>query len=127
MTPSFSPSFNQDFCEELEYTLCYVFDHCNDVELKRFWCDGVSWSPYYNAQVNADYLSVLKVKERGFIETTAHLGVSGQDRYEMKIVLGKLALSLYENNKSLASSIPSKEVDWIEINIEDCSIEIKLL
>ncbi|MFT5820334.1 MAG: hypothetical protein ACI8ZM_001573 [Crocinitomix sp.] len=127
MTPSFSQSFNQDFCEKLEWTLCSVFAHSNDSELERFWCDGVSWAPYYNANVNIDYLSYEKVKKRGVIETTAQLGISGQDRYALKIHLGKLALDLYEKNEALNSSIPSKESNWIEIDVEEQVIEIQLL
>ncbi|NOQ73451.1 MAG: hypothetical protein GQ574_15705 [Crocinitomix sp.] len=127
MTPSFSPSFNQDFCEELEYTFCYVFENSKDPELKRFWCDGVSWAPYYNAKVNSDYLSFEKVKERGMIETTAQLGISGQDRYALKIHLGKLALDLYRKKEELNTSIPSKASNWIEIDIEEQIIEVQLL
>jgi hypothetical protein len=69
MTQSYSPSFNQDFCEEFEYVLCYVFDKSEDAELNR------------------SYLSNEKVQERGMIETTAYSGVSGQDRYTLKINL----------------------------------------
>jgi hypothetical protein len=69
MTQSYSPSFNQDFCEELEYVFCHVFDKSEDADLRRFWCDGVTWAPYYNPDVNRDYLSNEKVKQRGVIET----------------------------------------------------------
>lgn len=128
MTPSFNSSFNEDFCRKLEYTLCTLFANCEDEELRRFWCDGISWAPYYNEDVNRDYLSYEKVKERGFIETSGRMGISGQDRYEVKIVLGTKALKHYQKGDSLIPCLPSSEdQDWIEIDPENYTIEIQLL
>lgn len=118
MTESFNKSFNEDFCIELEYTLCSVFSNCEVEELKRFWCDGVSWAPYYNSEVNKDYLSFEKVKTRLHIETSARMGVSGQERFEMKINFGEKSLDRYKNEEIIVDCIPSKEnSDWIEIEI----------
>ena len=128
MTENFSKSFNEEFCTTLEYTLCSIFSNCKDEELKGFWCDGVSWAPYFNPEVNRDYLSIEKVKERQDIETSARMGISGQDEYEMKILLGENSLRKYLNSESLIDCIPSWENnDWVEIDTIECKIEINLL
>ena len=103
---SHHPSFNEEFCTNLDYTLCAVLSISEDQEFRRYRCDGVSWAPFYNAEVNKEYLSFENVKERGFIETTANVGVGGQDRHSLKIVLGENALMKYQKNEPILDCIP---------------------
>ena len=70
ISESFNKSFSKEFCTRLEYTLCSVFTSSEDAELNIFWCDSVSWAPYYDSEVNRDYLLFEKVNDRGYIETS---------------------------------------------------------
>ena len=125
--PSFNKSFSEDFCVYLEFHLCRTFDNSTAEELRGFWCDGVSWAPYFNPDVNRDYLRIEKVLEEKKIVTTAYLGKSGQDRYEMTLILGNMALINYEKGRSLIIALPDEEsMDWIDLDIENKTIELRL-
>jgi hypothetical protein len=124
---SFHKSFNEDFCTYLEFYLTEIFANSVDQELQSFWCDGVSWAPYHNHKVNHEYLSYQNVSEKHKIVTTAWIGTTGQDLYEMTIELGENALERYKNEKSMIDCIPDKEVtDWIDIDPEGKTIKIRL-
>ena len=124
----FSPSFNEDFCLSLEFSLCNEFNNSDDIELSQYWCDGVSWAPFANDYINQDYLSIRKVLKRKLIESTAWLGKSGQERYDITIILGKKAIYCYKNKKSMKHCIPKleSEKEWIQINIENRTIIVSL-
>ncbi len=123
----FHSSFNEDFCVHLEFHLCGTFEHSEDEELSRFWCDGIFWAPFYNDNVNRDYLKFERVSETNTIETTACLGISGQDYYRMTLRLGKQALDNYGKGLSLIDCIPgSDSLEWIDIDIENKTIELRL-
>jgi hypothetical protein len=124
---SFHQSFDEEFCTYLEFYLTNIFADLDDPAFNHFWCDGVSWAPYYNDAVNKEYLSYQKIAERQKIVTTAWMGNSGQDIYEMTIKLGKNALEKYQNQESMIECIPGKDVtDWIDIDPKSKTIEIRL-
>jgi hypothetical protein len=126
-TDHFNHSFNEEFCLHLEYHLCRTFDHTTSEELKGFWCDGVSWAPYYNPDANREYLAIPKILEAKKITTTAKMGKSGQDYYDMSLILGDKALNNYEHGLSLINCLPGEEsMDWIELDIEHKKIELRL-
>jgi len=79
------PPFNKDFCSELEHRL--DFSRSNNINIKGFWCDGVSHLP-------ADFtrLAISNLRETREIITEAKIGVNGQIKYGMKIKFGELAL-----------------------------------
>ncbi|MEL6812004.1 MAG: hypothetical protein AAFP76_11765 [Bacteroidota bacterium] len=125
---SFNPSFDAEFCTTLEFRLCREFDISKDDELRRFWCDGVSWAPFYSDKVNEEYLSAPNVLKENKIQTTAWLGVSGQDRYELTIWLGSKSRSNYKLGISLLDCVPEIESDknWVTIDVENQKIQIIL-
>lgn len=122
---SYSNSFNEEFCTQLEYKISKAFN--NSKELKNLWCDGVSWAPYYNSDVNRNYLSIENVMERKQIKTTSWIGEDGQDEYEMTIKFGLIAIEKYQREDSLIDCIPNEEsIDWISLDRENKRVEIKL-
>lgn len=114
------PRFNQDFCTHLQYSL--DFEHLKRDDLKGFWCDGVDHLP-------ADLKSLVKtrIEKDRLIKTKAWIGKDGQDEYSMILNLGDEFVKAYTSDLNLIDSIPNKEEhDWIEIDTERKTIEIKL-
>ena len=114
--------FNEEFCTRLEYRICQELEKSTDPELKGFWCDGVSWFPTEN------HLTKKNMKDKRKIETKAWIGKTGQTEYKATIYFGKRALSKYAKGMDLTESIPELESqsEWIELDIENKTIEIKL-
>lgn len=115
--------FNEEFCTQLESRLCKEFAESNDTELKSFWCDGVSWFPTDNQ------LTKKQVNDNRKIITKAWIGKDGQGEYQATIHFGRKALSKYAKGLDLTTTIPElkSDSDWLEIDIENKSVEIKLL
>ncbi|HLP11097.1 MAG TPA: hypothetical protein VK177_04135 [Flavobacteriales bacterium] len=123
----FSASFNQEFCGHLEFHLCRTFENADREELSGFWCDGVSWAPFFNPHVNRAHLAIDKVLAEKKIVTKAKLGKSGQDNYEMTLVLGQNALHAYKNGLSLIDCLPAEEsMDWIDMDATNRKIALFL-
>ena len=115
-------SFNEEFCASLEYRICSELKEADSSDLKGFWCDGISW-------LNDDkQLSKKLINDKRRIETIAWIGKSGQEKYKAIIHFGRKALSRYAKGTDLTDSIPELESqhEWIEIDIENKTIEIKL-
>lgn len=126
-TDSFNNSFNGDFCEHLEYHLCRTFKNVESKESRDFWCDGVSKAPFYNADVNRNYLSIENILKTKEIVTAAWMGESGQDQYEMRLKLGSKSLSNYSQGLSLIDCLPgNKSMKWITLDVENKKIELRL-
>jgi hypothetical protein len=124
---SFHSSFNEDFCIHLEFRLCSAFENSNDEELTRFWCDGVSSVPYYRDEDNLNYLSAANIGLNRKIETMAWLGITGQEPYELTIVLGENAWKRYCKGKSMIDCIPEAETtEWIDIDTENKTLVVRL-
>lgn len=116
-------SFDQSFCDHLEYLLCDVFRKSNDVDIRSMWCDGVvpETSPLHQRDKK-------RVNDTRKIRTMAWIGKTGQDEYDMTVKLGPKALSRYARGLSLIATIPSDDQNnWLSIDIENQCIEIKLL
>ena len=115
-------SFNEDFCLHLEFHLCRTFANSDQKELRRFWCDGVLWHPSSDAR-----LTKKSVNDTRKIETSAWIGKTGQDNYDMTITFGRYSLRRYAKGASLIDCIPSEEsMDWIDIDTKNKTIEIRL-
>ena len=114
--------FNEEFCNLLMFRLGHEFANSNDTELKWFWCDGVSWFPSHNQ------LTKKQVNDSQKIITEAWIGKDGQSVYQATIHFGRKALSNYAKDKSLIDCIPEleSESEWIEIDIENKKVGIKL-
>ncbi len=115
--------FNEEFCTRLEYRICHELEKSTDPELKGFWCDGVSCFPTDNQ------LTKKQVNDNRKIITKAWIGKDGQGEYQATIHFGRKALSKYAKGLDLTTTIPElkSDSDWLEIDIENKSIEIKLL
>ena len=114
--------FNEEFCSRLEYRICHELEKSTDPELKGFWCDGVSWFP------TEKQLTKKHVNDKRKIETKAWIGKTGQTEYKATIHFGQKALSKYAKGLDLTETIPEleSESEWIEIDIQNKAIEIKL-
>jgi len=119
-TEKIKPPFNEEFCNRLESRLCKEFAESKDTELKNFWCDGVSWFTTDNQ------MTKKHVNDSRKIITKAWIGKDGQDEYLATIHFGKQSLSNYAKGKELIECIPESETNWIEIDIVNKSIDIKL-
>ena len=70
---------------------------------------------------------IKSVNETMKIKTRAYVGEDGQGIYNMTISLGECSFTRYANGESLIYCIPSEETtDWIDINIENKTIELRL-
>lgn len=120
-SPINEQSFNAEFRSHLEYHLGATFEKSKREDLKGFWCDGIS-SPLDEKQ-----LTKKNVNDARKIVTTAWIGKDGQTEYEMTIHFGKYSLRRYAKGTPLIDCIPGNEtMDWIDINIKNQTIEIKL-
>jgi len=73
-------------------------------------------------------LTKKHVNDKRKIITKAWIGKSGQDVYQAIIHFGNKSLSNYAKGKDLTKCIPEldSETDWIEIDIEKKTIDIRL-
>jgi hypothetical protein len=112
---------NQDFCDYLEYELTKAFRHSDDEKVKGFWCDGVVLPS--NEQ---DY-SPKAVNDRRQIVTTAYIGKTGQDPYELTIQFGNQALSRYARGLDIISCVPDPQYPaWMDIDVAKQRLSIQL-
>jgi len=124
---NFNKSFNHEFCTRLESIITKALAKTDELELKNFWCDGVLHAPFYNDEVNREYLLFENVKKRRTIETTSWIGLDGQTEYKTTIHLGKTALQFYEQGIDLIDSIPTQNSDdWLKIDLEEKTLNIYL-
>jgi hypothetical protein len=116
-------SFNEEFCLHLEGHLCDTFRNSEREDLKGFWCDGVAaWFPEPDIQYAKKYVN----DHRKFV-TTAWIGKTGQDEYEVTVQFGKYSLRRYAKGRSLIDCLPSDEtMDWIDIDTMKKTIELRL-
>ncbi len=113
-------SFNTEFCTYLSFKL--NFDDLGIDEIKAYWCDGIDSIPR-----NIIDLSKSNILKNKSIITKAWIGKSGQDEYEMEILLGDESIILYEQNESLIPCIPTSDFkDWINIDTSRKHIQIQL-
>ncbi len=116
----FEPSFNQEFCTNLEYSL--NFDNIQRDDIKGYWCDGIDHLP-----ANIKSLAKSSIEKDRIIITKAWIGKDGQDIYEMRIKCGNKFVEAYTTNHSLLDSIPNdNEENWIDIDPVKKQIEIRL-
>lgn len=110
-------SFNQEFCDFLEFHLCDTFRNSEKKEIRWFWCDGVDYHHFDKKYVN----------DNRKIRTIAWIGQGGQDIYEMTIIFGKYSLRRYAKGTNMIDCVPdSDSMDWITLNVEEKKIEIRL-
>lgn len=116
-----TPSFNENFCTELEYHLSAAFRNSSDKQIRSLWCDGVKM-PFLDSQLTK--YNVLHTKQ---IVTEAFIGSDGQGLYDMVIVLGQQSLEACINGKSLKNCLPNVEsMDWIKLDTLANTIELQL-
>lgn len=116
-------SFNFDFCNYLEYYLSDVFYNSNNPKLNGFWCDGISNIPF-----NITECSINNIQKYKRIITKTYSGKSGQDIYELTILLGNKSLDNFINGFSLIDDLPDSKIDdWIDFDFLNRKILIRLL
>ncbi len=119
---SINNSFNEEFCDYLEYHLGDTFLNSGREDVKGFWCDGVSWFPHDEAQ-----LTKKKINDTKKLITQAWIGKTGQDIYQMTIHFGKYSLRRCAKGKPIIDCIPASDnMEWVEIDISKKTIEIRL-
>ena len=120
--PNIKTPFNEEFCSRLEYQICHELEKSTDPKLEGFWCDGISWFP------NEKQLTKKHVNDKRKIETKVWIGKTGQTEFQATIHFGKKALNNYTMGTDLSESIPELESqsEWIEIDIENKTIELQL-
>jgi len=113
-------SFNEEFCLFLEYHLSNTFRHAEAKELKGLWCDGILMPP--KNQFTKKYIN-----DNRQLTTKAWIGYDGNSAYEMTIKFGKYSLRRYAIGTNLEDCVPSeKTMDWIDVDIDNKRIELKL-
>ncbi len=114
-------SFNQDFCDYLEYHLTRAF--LNAPRANKFecvWCDGMEAPCIRDTSME----NFIETRE---IITRAWSGYCGQDIYKMIIRLGDKSWEKCMKGHSLIRCIPSdKSIDWVDLDIDNKSIILQL-
>lgn len=115
--PKIDESFNQEFCEFLEFHLCDIFRNSDKKEIRRLWCDGIV----------LNYFSKKIINDKREINTMTWIGENGQGEFNMKIKFGKYSLRRYSKGTNMIDCIPSSNsTEWGKIDIENKSIEVQL-
>ena len=103
--------------------LCRSMAASGREDLKGFWCDGISWQPSDGRQLHPKH-----VNDTRRIVTQAWLGKTGQDRYELTVHLGRLALSRYAKGVSMVDCIPAKgDYEWWSVDIMDKILIVSIM
>lgn len=114
-------SFNEDFCDHLEYHLTRTFRHSMEDAVKDFCCDGVSM-PFLESELSKE--SVRRTRK---IATTGWLGHDGQQEFDLIVHFGTRAMIAYENGTDLEDCLPDEtSMQWIHVDKYRKVIEIQL-
>jgi len=115
-------SFNGDFCMELGYHLGRALENSDDNVLKYIGCDWID-TPIINEQFTSRNIASIKQ-----IFTKAQIiGDYGAGRYNVIIKLGRCARRKALKGLNIESCLPDAEsLDWVEIDLENLWIEIRL-
>ena len=112
---------DQNFCEFLEFVLTKAFANSQDNLIKRLWCEGVLL-PQSEKEISKKHIN-----DNRQIVTTAFIGESGQDKYQLTISLGKKALSRYARNLKIEECIPpATESYWYKIDTINKKLTVNL-
>ncbi len=93
-------SFNQQFCVDLEYYLCDVFNSIDNADVKGFWCDGVL-APFVDNELSKKY-----VIDNKRIIARVFAGRDGQEEYILILNLGNYSLQKYASGNCLNDCLP---------------------
>lgn len=114
-------SFNTDFCWTLEYHLTEALINSAKDKWELLWCDGID-EPTINEQFTSRNITSIKQ-----ITTKAWIGTDGNGRYDMIIKLGRCARRKALRGLNLETCLPDAEsLDWVEIDLDNLWIEIRL-
>jgi hypothetical protein len=94
---------NKAFCELLEYKITAALQKSPDDSLKGYWCDGILL-PTFENEYSQKY-----VNDNRRITLSAFIGIDGQDKYEVVLLLGKNALSKYSRGLNISDCMPEFE------------------
>jgi hypothetical protein len=116
----YKESFDNEFCEHLEYHLTRTFRNSGDEEMNKLWCDGVIVPD--SRQLNK---ATVNIKRR--IETKVWLGSDGQTQFELIIRFGDNSIKKYLEGESLVNCVPSdNSIDWLTLDLKEKNIELRL-
>ena len=114
-------SLLDEFLVHLEFRLSAFFEYHQFEEANGYWCDGIFISELDPQRTKKH------VNDKRRIVTQAWIGKDGQDKYRMIILFGKYSLRRYAKGTSLVDCIPDyKSMDWIEMDIDEKTIQIRL-
>ena len=109
-------ALDENFCLQLEHHLSKAFSSSLDKKLRWIWCDGIQ-APEIDA-------NVLEIKS---IKTNALIGENGQGNYVMTIKLGERTLQRCLTDQRLEEYLPDEDLsDWVNLDRENCRIELRL-
>jgi hypothetical protein len=111
-------AMDEDFCSRLEFHLSRTLHFADDKILKQYWCDGIRVPELYQQSLH----------RRNTIFTLAWVGsYPSEEIYDMTIVLGPNAAALCHRGKSLTGAFPDEDsIDWITIDVDNRTIELRL-
>ena len=107
---------DNSFCEFLEYELT------QNLKPLGLWCDGIL------LPMNEDDYSKKNINSKREVVISAFIGKTGQDKYQLQLILGNKALSRYARDLSIQECIPKFGAEqWIKIDTVNLRIQLQLL
>lgn len=102
---------DENFCGLLQIRISKAFADSENEQIKHFWCDGVLGG--FDYEYEKKY-----VNDNRRIVMTAFCGNTGQEKYDLVLLLGRKALSRYARGLDIIDCIPSSPGnEWFDIDI----------
>lgn len=112
---------NEDFCISLEAKINKAFINFKNEETRGFWCDGIMLPTFENE------LSPKNINDKRQLSTSAYIGKTGQDKYDLLIKFGPKSLSRYARGLDVATCISdSIQPGWYEIDVAQKQLTVYL-
>ena len=109
------------FCSRLEYAVSEALGRSDDPRLTGFYCDGMlppGGPPHSGWEVTREHL---------IIRTRAFSGKTGQEEYDLILLLGPISRTRYLDGEGPFDYFPKPEANkWFKIDPDQRLIEVAL-
>jgi hypothetical protein len=113
---------SHEFCYKLERRFELACEDFKDKIIRSFWCDGIVASP-----LDYKLLSKDNIKIKKHLVLDIWTGVSGHEKFKLKLHFGEQSVFKILNQDSLMECIPELNgTEWVDIGLENELVDIYL-